>query len=153
MIEHEPVVSVVHLEQRRAREPVVVAVLHETTASGARATAGIGEAHKRLLRDKRLHPERKALCTGKRTLQFKHGDLFRVGTNETLDAGGDRLCVAPLRSSTSFQSWPESFIAAATCSTVTIDVGERNQLVPRIATTPGCGACSSSKCRVMLTVE
>ena len=45
MIEHEAVVSVVHLEQCRARELVAIAVLHEATDDDAQAAAGIGEAH------------------------------------------------------------------------------------------------------------
>ena len=94
MIEHEAVVSVIHLEQRRACELVAVAVLHESTTDDAQATAGIGEAHNRLLGSERLHAEPKALGTGKRGLQFEDGDLFAV-TRETLDADGNRLPAFP----------------------------------------------------------
>ena len=47
---------------------------------------GIGKAHNGFLGDKRLHSKLQALCTGKRSLQFQHGDLFCVGAGETLDA-------------------------------------------------------------------
>ena len=49
VIEHQAVVSVVHLEQSRACEPVAIAVAYEAAACGARAVARIGETHKRLI--------------------------------------------------------------------------------------------------------
>ena len=73
MIKHEAVVSVIHLEQRRAGEPAAIAVLHEAAANDAQVAAGIGKTDDGLLRDERLDPELKALYVGMRGLQFELG--------------------------------------------------------------------------------
>jgi len=66
-------------------------------------------------------------------------------------AGIDRLS-SPFRISIPFQFWSERFIDAATCSTVTNNIGDRNQAVPLTPSTFG-RASFSSKYRTMLTVE
>jgi hypothetical protein len=154
VIEHEAVVSVVHLEQRGACKPYAITVLHDSTTCDAQVTAGIGEAHNGLVRDERLHPKLKALGTGKRGLQFGHGDLVSEGTRETPDASGNRVLGLPFPDLDRFQFWFERCMAAATCSAVAIDIGERNQPVPLIPSTSGFASLSlSSRCRMMLTVE
>src|SRR5438876_242822 len=61
---------------------------------------------------------------------------------------------SPSRISTSFQFWSERPIAAATCSTVTIEVEDKNQAVPRMPSKSASAFLSSSaKYLVMLTVE
>src|SRR5262245_1082623 len=91
VVQHEAVVSVVQLEQRRSRELVAVAILHESTPCHPQASAGIAETRKRLLRNKGLHPQLKALRTGGSSLQIQHDDPFSVGARDMLDAGGNRL--------------------------------------------------------------
>src|SRR5262245_25488321 len=93
VIEHEAVVSVIHLQQRRARETLALAVLDESTTCDAQVAVGIGEAHNRFLGNEWVRPELKPLCTGKRHLQFEHCNLFGMGTREMLDACGNRLLV------------------------------------------------------------
>ncbi len=96
MIEHKPIVSILHFKKGCSGELVINSpVPHEPSVGDTQGTVGIGEADEALIRNERLGPDLKHGCSRKRGLQFEHGYLLGLGTDETLDPDWYRALALP----------------------------------------------------------
>ena len=85
MVQHEAVVSVVHLQQCRPCKFVSIAVFYKPATSEPQTIARICEADDALLRGEGFQPYLQARCIAKWLPQFKQSDLLGMEARDMQD--------------------------------------------------------------------